>query len=304
MKQLIRRIILTSGLIVVGLIVVLGAVSYRVISTTVHRVVYKPERMKIIEQERAWLHDQMHARDVSFTTKDGIKIAGMLMLRPGATRNVIICHGHKSAKEMLRIFVDIFPHDNILIFDFRAHGQSEGDLTTFGWNEHLDVLAAAQFLRENPETASQPLYGIGVSMGAASLIHAAAHGVPFKALVIDSTYARLADQIYESFSFRTSLPRFPFLSIVLWLFEWEAGCGAQCLDLCDDLRWIRCPMLIIHSREDSIVSFNQAEQLAACVQGHKSVWFVAGGYHGRISKEHQQEYTRRVREFFDATKAW
>jgi uncharacterized protein len=303
MERSMRRIVWTVlAMGVLGFSVIVG-LSYRAVSVMVHRVTYKPARAAMILKERAWLHEQMQARDVEFTTQDGVKLIGMLFVRPGALRTIVLCHGHKSAKEMLRPLINFFPNDTILIFDFRAHGQSEGSISTLGWQESLDVLAAVKFLTTCFETKNLPIYGLGVSMGAASLLHAAAQGAPFKALVLDSTLARLSDQIYDTFSRRTSLPRFPFLYIAQWIFAWEAGCLAYKLDLCEDVKWVHCPLLIIHSRDDSIIPFTQVEQLVACVQGPKEVWFVDHAYHGRMSKEYRDAYQQRVQAFFDAVTA-
>ncbi len=300
MKQKIRKITRYIAIFLFVTIAVIGFVSYQTYISMVHRPSYKPERKAMILQERARLYEHDHARDISFTTKDGLKISGMVLLRSHAKRNIVICHGHKSAKEMPRPFIDMFPNDNILIFDFRAHGQSEGELTTFGYNEHLDVLGAVQFLQTNSETQGLPVYGIGVSMGAASLIHAAAHGAHFQALILDSTYARLSEQMVDTFYARTSLPRFPFMTIMVWFFERAAGFSLRDFNPCDDLALVLCPIMIIHSRDDTIVPFVQAEQLVRCASGQKSVWFVDHAYHGRISKEYGQEYARRAIEFFSS----
>src|SRR5207237_8058214 len=63
---------------------------------------------------------------------------------------------------------------NCLAIDFRAHGQSAGQLTTFGATEKRDVLAAIHWLREHHADESKPIVGVGANMGAAALISAAA----------------------------------------------------------------------------------------------------------------------------------
>src|SRR5690606_3183417 len=84
---------------------------------------------------------------------------------------------------------------NVLSFDFRAHGQSSGQLTTFGDLESLDVLAAVRWLRDNKPQQAEKIFGIGASMGAAALITAAADPSPegraIDAVVVFGTYARL-----------------------------------------------------------------------------------------------------------------
>src|SRR5439155_18247527 len=124
---------------------------------------------------------------VSFRTSDGLSISGWWMPAIEQSRRrarrvdfgsntVIACHGLGSSKSnqliMARPFVPA--GYNVLIFDFRAHGQSDGQLSSFGDLERRDVLAAARWLRESRSAQSKEIFGVGASMGGAALIAAAA----------------------------------------------------------------------------------------------------------------------------------
>lgn len=297
MKRTLRHVALwvtLSSLTISGVVV---GISYKVYSDMVHRVVYKPERLEKIKQEQARLHEVDHARDVSFTTADGQIIAGTLLLRPTAQRVVLICHGHKSAKEMMRPLINMFPDDTVFIFDFRAHGQSTGDIVSFGYYEYQDVLGALKYVQNMSETKGLPVVGVGVSMGAASLIHAVSHGASFQALILDSSFACMESQVRDSFESRTRLPPFPFMYLVWWWFERQTGFDARNFNLCSDIALVRCPLFIIHSRDDSIVPFSQAELLVSCILAPKKIWFIDRAFHGRACKEHGDEYKLRVHEF-------
>ena len=56
-------------------------------------------------------------------------------------RTVIVCHGLASNKSNhLLLARELVPHGyNVLIFDFRAHGESDGQLTSLGDLERRDV---------------------------------------------------------------------------------------------------------------------------------------------------------------------
>ena len=137
------------------------------------------------------LFKKFNAQPVSFSTQDGIGIAGLLIIRPEAARNILVCHGYRMAKERMHRFALMFPHDNILLFDYRAHGQSEGGRSSIGYYEKNDVLAALHFLQENTLTAHLPIVGVGVSMGAVTLLSAACQSGICKAIVLDAPFARL-----------------------------------------------------------------------------------------------------------------
>ena len=89
---------------------------------------------------------------------------------------MIVCHGLASNKANQLVLVrDLIPAGyNVLAFDFRGHGESGGQQTSFGDLERRDVLGAVRRLREARPRQSQHIYGVGASLGAAALIAAAA----------------------------------------------------------------------------------------------------------------------------------
>ena len=122
---------------------------------------------------------------VQFTATDGTTLSGWWMpaqhprgrgYRAVGQDTVLICHGLASNKSNQLILSRGFvPYGyNVLIFDFRAHGESGGQLTSFGDVERRDVLGAVRWIREHHITQAHHIYGVGASMGAAALIAAAA----------------------------------------------------------------------------------------------------------------------------------
>jgi alpha/beta superfamily hydrolase len=83
---------------------------------------------------------------------------------------------------------------NILLFDYRGHGESMLKPTTCGNAEVHDLVAALNLVASQAETASGQVYIHGFSLGAAVALllppHPAVAGV-----IADSAYARLDDMI-------------------------------------------------------------------------------------------------------------
>ena len=73
---------------------------------------------------------------------------------------------------------------SVLAFDLRNHGSSPGDGRglQFGASERADAQAAITWARERQP--GLPLYAMGISMGGATLIHAAADGVQADGLIL------------------------------------------------------------------------------------------------------------------------
>ena len=90
-----------------------------------------------------------------------------------------------------------------MLFDFRNHGQSSGDLTTLGVREVRDLQAVVDWLER---TKSPPSIGVlGVSMGGAAAIDEAAADDRVSAVILDSTHATLVGSLQRQLESR-SLP--------------------------------------------------------------------------------------------------
>ena len=70
-----------------------------------------------------------------------------------------VAAGIERELELARYLVD--RGYNILVFDFRGHGQSGGNFISYGIRERFDVLAAISWIRANHQPESQRLFPVG-----------------------------------------------------------------------------------------------------------------------------------------------
>src|SRR5207248_1416848 len=95
---------------------------------------------------------------------------------------------------------------DVLAFDFRAHGESQGDHTTVGYDEARDVDAAVSFAAQrDPQNVAL----LGLSMGGAAGLNAAPDLPAVRAVVTDSAFATLDDIAANSITHFTHLPKYP-----------------------------------------------------------------------------------------------
>ncbi len=256
------------------------AVTYRVVSLASYRYTQPAKWIAVIEQSRDYLINELGAQALVFETDDGLELSALLLVRPGAKRNILICHGYALCKEYMRPYVDMFPDDNILIFDFRAHGDSDGDVVSIGYHEKKDVIAAYNFLKKYQYTQHLPVVGLGMSMGAATLLYAVSEGIDVKAVIVDSTFSRLGDQICKTFKRRTGLPATIFMNIANFLFECIAHCRINAMNPADFIEKVNCPVFIVHSEDDVITTIENAQELYDKAPGQKELWKVKKSKHG------------------------
>ena len=85
---------------------------------------------------------------IKFKTTDKLTLRGVWIPASASDKAVIILHGHGGSYDF-DLYRSPALHEagfNVLLFDFRAHGRSEGKHMTFGYEERRDVLGAIEFL--------------------------------------------------------------------------------------------------------------------------------------------------------------
>jgi uncharacterized protein len=135
-------------------------------------------------------------RVVTFQSADGALLRGEFWAQTQSAPTIIISHGfHFPSVHFRSVAALEYAHGaNILLFDYRGHGESVLIPTTCGNAEINDLVAAVDVAASQPETSHGQVYIHGFSMGAAVAIllppHAAVAGI-----IADSPYARLDEMI-------------------------------------------------------------------------------------------------------------
>jgi len=146
------------------------------------------------------------------TSSDGVGLAGWYIPAGGSgaptDATVVLAHGYGSNKSRMLAFADAL-HDeyNLVLFDFRNHGQSRGGQTTVGVFEQNDLRAVIDWLVA--EKGPSRIGVLGVSMGGSAAVNEAATDDRVDALVLDATHATLANALQarlEQAGYPLSLP--------------------------------------------------------------------------------------------------
>ena len=294
-----RNVVLFAlGTLLLGALVVVLVLSMRGAYDYTH-----PARHPVSESPTD--HDLTYEA-VTFPSTDGLLLAGWFIFPKDENGNgaaIILCHGHASTRaELLPEAAILVRHGyGTLLFDFRGHGESEGDLVTLGHDEVQDVQGAVAYLLTRPEVAPDRIGVLGRSMGGATVIRAAARIPEIRAVVTEGAYASLADTIANDFTNLTGLPKFPFAPLMVTLGEWQTGLDTSLVRPVDDVTQISPrPVLLIHGLSDTVIPPENARRLYRAAGEPKSLWLPEGVGHGTSARQQPAEFEARVVTFFDA----
>ena len=307
------NLIISFVIIIFALLISLSISYYALYKFTFagDRIIYGKKTSEVAREIREELLKRSDITSISFPSgpsKDALKLVGFFVKRENPAGTMVICHGYQSNKEFLYGYIDMFPDWNILLFDFRAHGQSAGKITSVGCHEYKDIIAAVQYLKTslqnsvNPENHTQlPLVIIGISMGGAATLKAAEVDQDLcDAIIVDSTYANLNATILQSFSLKSKLPYYPFFPIIKQMFNYVANCDMSSMNPVESVQHIQKPILFIHSCDDTFISpLNAVRLYANSVNKKSEIWIGPRCRHGFLHCYYPRIYQEKVINFLD-----
>jgi len=291
-------ILFTVGTLLAAALALVLVVSARTAHAYTH-----PARHPLTEQPTDY---GLTYETVTLRSADGLALAGWFVRPDGETQRngaaIVLCHGYGSTRaEMLPEAAILARHGySSLLFDFRACGESEGDLATLGYNEVKDVQAAVAYLQSRPEVAPERIGVLGHSMGGATVIRAAAQTPEIRAVVAEGAYASLADMVIGNFDKLTGLPRLPFAPLAVLMGTWQTGLDINQVRPVDDVARISPrPILLIHGTADAVVEAENAQRLYQAAGEPRTLWQPEGVGHVMTVYQRPAEFEARVVDFFD-----
>jgi fermentation-respiration switch protein FrsA (DUF1100 family) len=237
--------------------------------------------------------------DVRFRTADGVELAGWVVPHARARGTVIFCHGHGRNRGHQAVLLPTV-HDlrlNVLAFDFRGHGDSAGDTSTFGHAEVADLVAAGDYVRRR--FPGRPLFLVGVSLGAAVSVQAFPRMPDVRGVWVEACFCHLSHAIRSELDWVPACLRGPLLSLYNGLAWVDCGFWPRRIKPVDCLRQVGVPIHFVHGRRDALVPFSEGEALYAACAGPKWHWWVENARHYDVRQRHREEYLQRLRAFLE-----
>lgn len=253
-------------------------------------------------------------RDINFRGEDStIVLKGWLFQVKNSSRAVILVHSY--GKNRLQFGVDTVDlikefmnrGYNVITFDLRNSGESDGKDCTFGYYEKDDVKAAIRYARRQ---GYKDITLMGFSTGASAAIMACSESTledstpMVDAVIADSPYSDLRNYFYSSLHRWTGTPPFLFNRTTAFAFSVTGGFRLKDASPVSVITAENVPyLMLMHSRNDDLIPVINSIELYQKYSGLNASGseFWQTEYEGHASgyMEDRDKYIERVFSFLD-----
>ena len=259
-----------------------------------------PSREQMDSFQRRML--DLPQKTVRIKNRDGLTLVGHWLPVENATRTLLMMHGWRSS--WLNDFCGIVPFlqdcgCNLLLVEQRGQGASEGAYIGFGVLEQHDCLDWVHALQETL-CPHLPIYLVGISMGATTVLMASGHPLPdqVRGIVADCGFTSPAAIV--SCCVKSGFPqlRGDLLPMFNLAVRRRAGYRLDAYSTLTALRDNVKPVLFIHGEADTFVPVSMTlENYRAC-RAPKELLLVEGAGHGLSYVFDHEAYQQALKAFF------
>ena len=239
------------------------------------------------------------AENITFQNSDGIDLKGWFIPCANSNKTLILMHGFEMDKsQILPQTINLAKKYNLFYFDFRGMGESSGK-SAQGLREHLDTLAALEYLRKNKPEQSKEIALYGISLGASVAAYIAATDKTIKAIILEACFYSYKRVVRKWAWNHHTLPYYPFVYIFLRLKRLKFRTGLEDLSPKTSAPLISCPVLQIHGKKDSLVPYKRALRVFDSIKTTKELWLVEGAGHIRCHEVTGPKYLEEISQFLE-----
>jgi fermentation-respiration switch protein FrsA (DUF1100 family) len=235
------------------------------------------------------------------TSFDGLKLTGTFYEYEKGAPIEIMFHGYRgnAVRDLSGGMQRCFKLGrSALIVDQRACGNSEGNIITFGINEHRDCLKWVDFVIEKFGKDVKIIL-CGISMGASTVLIAAGQELPENVIGVlaDCGYNSAKDIIKKVIK-QLHLPAFicyPFVKFgakVFGRFDLEECSPEEALKNC------KVPVIFFHGEKDDFVPCEMSKANYNACSSKKRLVTVPNAAHGLSYPVAPENYLNALKEFF------
>jgi abhydrolase domain-containing protein 17 len=210
---------------------------------------------------------------LKLNTEDGVEISAIYLPNPNAIYTILYSHGN--AEDM----GDILPElreiresgFSIFTYDYHGYGTSQG-IPSEG-NTYKDIDAAYEYLTVKLGISPSHIISFGHSVGGGPAVDLA-YRRPLAGLILENTFT-------TAFRVLTRIPILPF----------------DKFRNIEKIKKVKCPILIVHGKEDQIIPVWHGEKLYESANEPKQMRIIEEAGHNNIMMVGGKPYKEAIKEF-------
>ncbi len=252
---------------------------------------------------REAMERQVHrvTEPVTITARDGTALMGHWVPAGAPKRVILAVHGWRGGwTQAFGMMADFLEEAgcSVLYIDQRGTNGSEGEHIGFGLPERLDCADWLRWLSRR--SGDLPLYMMGMSMGATSVLMAAGEPLPedLRGIIADSAYTSPKAILEHVAGDNLHLPA-PARRIAEAMFRRKLGAAPDACNTLDVLTNCHIPVLFIHGGGDRFVPPDMVYANYRACAGPKRLMVVQEADHVGSWFTDPERYKRMLLEFWN-----
>jgi dipeptidyl aminopeptidase/acylaminoacyl peptidase len=303
-SHILRKVIL-AGFSAYLVLSILAGIAIADLSLKLHRLPLRHQQA-IATAVRTDFHAEL--QDVTITAADGAALKGWFVHPRDYNGNaVILLHGITDNREGVAGYGRLLlEHGNaVLLPDSRRHGESGGELATYGVNESNDIHRWVSWIYAHDPPKC--VYGFGESYGAALMLQSLAAENRYCAVAVESPFSTAREMSYERISgplhlgpwFGRTLGRPAIWSAVLYA-RLRYGINLLRPSPLEAVEHSSVPVLLIHGGDDKNIAPRHSQLIAAAAPNHVEFWLVPHAGRTMAWSATHREFETRLLGWFAA----
>ena len=213
--------------------------------------------------------------EVHIPLQDGRHLYGWWIGTDKQAPTIIFAHGWgRNARRMLPYLRKFCCQGfNLLAFDARGHGNSDPDKYSNLVKFAEDIMASIDYVENNQKSLNPDFYLVGLSIGGAGSIYAAAHDSRIKKVVTVGAFAHPASVMKKQVKDH-HIPYFPMIWIMFRYLRIFQKLDLNKIAPEKHIARAQASFLLIHGEEDKTVPVEEGKRLAAAAGSKAELWIV------------------------------
>lgn len=292
--------------VIVNIIVIFHAYNFTHFSTTIKPKTKSPSNLSFIKKLSILTFGVTNPRPTNSLTpsqnykiiylQSNKKIACWFIKQSKSKGTVILFHGYGGNKASLLDKSDIFIElgYNTLLVDFAGSGNSEGNQTTIGFHESLQVKTCYDYLQQQGETN---IILFGTSMGAVAIMKAVSEYqlLPTK-LILECPFGTML-QTVEKRCENMHMPSFPLANLLVFWGGIINDFDAYSHNPIQYANNINTPTLLLYGEKDKNVTKTEIMTIFSNLKGLKTLQTYKNAGHENYLIKYRNEWIKDVGGF-------